>query len=141
MAGPNADQHGDTITGRCLCGGVKASAIQKPKWIAHCHCPSCRKVTASAFATYVGFDRAAVQITGDSLTTHSSSPGVKRHFCRICGSGVAFEGEAWPGEIHFHIGFMDEPEAFKPESHVFTRTELPWLHMEDGLPREDGFST
>ncbi|MCJ9429385.1 GFA family protein [Kordiimonas marina] len=131
-------EDGILYTGRCLCGGVKMEAVAEPLWVAHCHCPSCRKTTGAAFATYVGFDKNAVRFIGE-LQLYKSSPGVMRRFCPTCGGTVSFMGEAWPGEVHLHAGFLDQAESLKPESHVFTRTEMPWAHMDDGLERHETF--
>ncbi|UTW54479.1 GFA family protein [Kordiimonas sp. SCSIO 12610] len=128
-------------TGSCLCGAITAEIIAEPKWVGNCHCPSCRRVSGAAFATYAGFDAAAVKFSGDTPNTHKSSPGAIRHFCNECGSSIAFEGEAWPEEIHLHIGFIKEADSLKPETHVYTKTKLEWLHIdEDGLPKFDKFS-
>lgn len=121
-------------TARCLCGAVKAEIVGKPLWVSHCHCPSCQKATSAAFATYVGFDTAAVRFTGDEPKFYKSSPGVKRRFCGGCGSPVSFEGEAWAGEIHLHAGFINETDDLHPESHVYVRSRKPWAKTDDGLP-------
>lgn len=123
----------------CLCGAVKAEIVSKPKWVSHCHCPSCQKATSAAFATYAGFDAAAVQFTGDAPKMFKSSPGVKRRFCGRCGSPVSFEGETWPGEIHLHTGFLNDSDKLKPEGHVYTRTQKPWVKLADNLPTFDKF--
>lgn len=103
-------------------------------WVSHCHCPSCQKATSAAFATYVGFDKAAVRFMGEEARLFKSSPGVERRFCHSCGSPVSFEGEAWPGEIHLHAGFINESDQLQPESHVYVRSRKPWAKTEDGLP-------
>jgi hypothetical protein len=127
--------------GKCLCGAVIAEIIDDPKWVTHCHCPSCRKSTGAAFSTYAGFDAAAVKFSGDALKKHKSSPGVSRTFCNICGSSIAFEGEAWPGEIHLHAGFIKQADQLEPQAHSYISTKLAWLHLgEDDLPRNKKFS-
>lgn len=128
-------------TGKCLCGAITAEIFSEPKWVGNCHCPSCRRVSGAAYATYAGFDFASVKLLGDVPSEYKSSPGATRYFCAACGSSVAFEGEAWPGEIHLHIGFIKEADTLKPEAHVYTKTKLEWLHIEeDGLPKFDRFS-
>ena len=46
-------------TGRCLCGAIRYRAGGAPKWIANCHCDSCRRVTGAPLTTYAGFAAAA----------------------------------------------------------------------------------
>jgi len=126
-------------SGQCLCGGVSFEAVGDPKWVGHCHCPSCRKATSAAFASYAGFDASQVQLKGDSLADFASSPGIKRRFCNHCGSPVSFEGETWPGEIHLHVGLFDQPEALSPIGHAFVKTRMPWIKLCDGLPERYEF--
>lgn len=127
-------------TGSCLCGEVKIIATAAPEWVGHCHCPSCQKAAGAAFLTYAGYSVGTLHIAGESLTTFVSSPGVKRSFCNKCGSTIAFEGEAWPNEIHIALVLMDDAAKFQPERHVYTRTQQPWLKLADGLPRLHAFS-
>jgi hypothetical protein len=121
--------------GHCLCGAVRFVARGKPRWVAHCHCESCRRATSSPMTTYVGFAAADVQWSGDSRKTFESSPGVQRSFCARCGSPMSFAGERWPDEIHLFAASFDDPAQLAPSVHVHAGEQLPWLHLGDGLPR------
>jgi hypothetical protein len=122
-------------TGRCFCGKVRFVARGAPKWVAHCHCESCRRATSAAFATYAGYQAGAVAWQGEALGVFPSSPGVVRQFCRNCGSPMSFAGERWPGEIHLFVPSFDKPAEFSPTIHVHAGEQLAWLHLGDGLPR------
>lgn len=126
-------------TGKCLCGAVKIEVVGEPLWVGHCHCPSCQKATSAAFATYAGFKKASVRITGEELRSFRSSPGVTRSFCEKCGSAVTFEGETWPDETHIHLVLMENAADFTPEGHTYVRTRQPWVKMQDDLPTHDTF--
>jgi len=121
--------------GHCLCGAVSFAARGEPRWVAHCHCESCRRATSSAVATYAGFPTTSVEWTGARPAEFRSSPGVLRRFCGACGSPVSFEGERWPDEIHLFVPSFDEPETFRPACHVHVDEQLRWLHLADYLPR------
>lgn len=127
----------DTIvrTGRCLCGAVRFVARDEPRWVAHCHCESCRRATSSAIATYAGYTMGNVEWTGERPAEYGSSPGVIRRFCRTCGSPMSFEGERWPDEIHLFVPTFDDPESLHPRAHVHVEEQLGWLHLADQLPR------
>jgi len=129
-----------TYTGSCLCGAVKMVARGEPLRVVHCHCPSCRKASGAAFVTYVDYDLDKVDFSGPGLAHYASSPGVKRQFCSTCGSTVSFYGDNWPGEIDIFLGMFDTPEVFTPEAHCYVKTALPWLHMDDDLPKVETFS-
>jgi hypothetical protein len=121
--------------GRCFCGKVRFVATGEPKWVAHCHCESCRRATSAPFTTYAGYHAASVRWSGDAPGEFRSSPGVLRRFCGDCGSPMSFEGDRWPGEIHLFVASFEDPASLEPTSHVHVGEQLPWLHLADGLPR------
>jgi hypothetical protein len=127
--------------GECLCGAINIEVTGAPEWVSHCHCPSCQKATSSAFASYAGFKAEMVKVTGDSLKTYRSSPGVTRKFCGQCGSAVSFEGEAWPGQIHLHLVLLEDASNFKPQGHTYIKTKQSWLHLNDELPQAQTFNS
>ena len=69
---------------------------------------------------------------------YNSSPGVYRGFCGNCGTPLSYEADRSPGEIHFYISVMDTPHVFIPDHHVFYDEHIPWLELNDDLPRYDG---
>lgn len=129
----------ETRDGGCLCGKVRFRAEGMPKWVAHCHCRSCRKFTGAVFATYAGFETAKVTFEGTPPARHHSSKGVTRSFCGDCGTPVSYESERWPGEIHLLVCAFDDPGAFEPGVHVYWEERLPWLEIADDLPKFDKF--
>jgi len=121
--------------GHCLCGAVRFVASGDPRWVAHCHCESCRRATSAALATYAGFATGKVRWSGETRTLFESSPGVVRSFCARCGSPMSFAGERWPDEVHLFVASFAEPHRLAPTVHVHVQEQLPWLHLADGLPR------
>ena len=122
-------------SGGCQCGRIRFEARGEPIWVAHCHCTDCRRATASALATYAGFDKDRVRFTAGRPAGYHSSPGVTRRFCADCGTPISFESERWPEEIHLFVCAFDDPESFEPRAHVYTAEQLSWLHLGDDLPR------
>jgi hypothetical protein len=118
-----AETHG----GGCLCGAVRYAAAGTPRWIANCHCASCRRATGAPFATYAGFAAERFAWRSGAPVRFASSPGVTRSFCGRCGSPLAYEGARWPGEVHVLVGSMDRPQDFAPEGDAFVEERLPWL--------------
>ncbi|MCH8037119.1 MAG: hypothetical protein IIC53_08350 [Proteobacteria bacterium] len=45
------------------------------------------------------------------------------------------QAERYPGEVHVYLCTLERPQDFVPEKHVHTGEQLPWLHLNDGLPR------
>ena len=99
-------------------------AAGSPKFVSRCHCLPCRKATGAAFSTWVGFRDEQVQWSGAAF--YSSSTGVKRGFCKSCGTPLSYQGEKWSGETHFLIGVFDQPDVFTPQGDVFADEALAW---------------
>ncbi len=127
-------------SGRCLCGAVRFSYEGPEVWVGHCHCESCRRATASPFTTFLGVPRHAVRFAGTPARSYRSSPGVRRSFCGTCGTPIAYESDRFPDEIHLYAANLDAPAEAKPQFHVHTAEQLPWIVLADGLPRHPGGS-
>ena len=136
MAGTNAPR-----AGGCLCGALRFEARGAPKWVAHCHCASCRRATGSPFTTFAGFRREDVTFLGGEPRRRRSSPGVTRGFCAECGTPLSYESERWPDEVHLYVCSFDAPAAFSPQAHVNMADSLTWLRLADDLPRHDRFQS
>ena len=122
--------------GGCRCGAVRFTTSTAPLWVAHCHCADCRKATGAPFSTYAGYDDHTVDFTGSAApAAFASSATATRQFCRHCGSPISYASARWPGELHLFVSQFDEPAAFVPQTHVFTKERLPWIHLDDGLPQ------
>lgn len=123
------------LAGRCSCGQVRFEITGTPKWVAHCHCSDCRRVSGAPYVTYVGLLRGQVDWSGAAPRRYNSSPGVVRNYCGSCGTPLSYEGDRWPDEIHILAGTLDDPAALKPQAHVYVGQKLPWVQLSDGLPR------
>lgn len=130
----------DVATGRCLCGAVELRLAGAPVSITYCHCESCRRATGSPAAVLVGYALEQVAWPKEEPRPFASSPGRNRPFCPHCGSRIGFTDARLPGRIYFHVGVLDDPERFQPTCHAFDAERLPWLQIDDDLPRHAGFS-
>ncbi len=122
--------------GRCLCGAVTYVCDAPPRWQGHCHCESCRRATASGFASYFGVADGHWRWTGAAPATYASSPGVWREFCAVCGTPMSYRADRYPGERHFFAATLDDPTAYAPTAHFHSHERLPWVALADGLPRK-----
>lgn len=117
-------------TGGCLCGAARFVAGGEPKFVARCHCSSCRRATGAEFSTWVGWRDEQVTWSG-VRAVYPSSSGVERGFCQSCGTPLSYKGEKWPGETHLLIGAFDDPSAFAPRGDAFAAEALPWNRRTD----------
>lgn len=123
-------------TGRCLCGSVTYTFDGQPNWQAHCHCESCRRATAAPFTSFFGVSHGNWRWTGALPASYASSPGVTRFFCGTCGTQMAYQGRDRPDEIDLYAATLTDPGAYAPALHVHWNERLPWLTLDDGLPRQ-----
>ena len=130
----------DKLTGGCLCGAVRYEATGEPLQVAHCHCEGCRRSTGAAFATGVCFPVESVIWTHQEPISYQSSENFARLFCSCCGSSVAQHNQS-TGTLWPLVGTLDHPESVAPESHMFTKDQIPWIKLDDGLPRYSTFAS
>jgi hypothetical protein len=113
--------------GGCHCRRVRFRTIAAPKFVSRCHCDSCRRTTGAAFSTWVGFAAESVEWTAAQPEFYASSAGVKRGYCKSCGTPLTYESDQWPGERHFLIGVFDDPHAFTPAGDYLRDEGLSWV--------------
>jgi hypothetical protein len=68
----------------------------------------------------------------------SSSFG-HRAFCGECGTPLYMKVDHQPETVDFSVATLDEPGRIHPGFHIFWRSRLPWLRLDDGLPKFDKF--
>ena len=122
--------------GRCLCGKTSFEYQGDALWCGYCHCESCRRHTASPVTVFIGVPRSAYRYTGLEPGIYESSEGVRRHFCKNCGTPMAFDADRYVDEIHFYIVSLDEPESLAPEFHCHYDERLSWLDISDELAKD-----
>ncbi|TDK35423.1 GFA family protein [Rhizobium deserti] len=121
-------------TGGCRCGAIRFEASAEPFYASYCHCGDCRRASGAPVAAFVGFQAADVRFDGDTGSVYGKAP-VKRSFCGTCGAPIAYLDERLSDQIFFMLGAMDAPENYPPRMHGYVGEELPFFHLDDGLPR------
>lgn len=82
-----------TISGACLCGGVKIEIDYPAFWAWHDHSPASRIAHGAAYATYAGCWKSKVRVAkGEKLisTFHDAERKQVRSFCSRCGTPLMF---------------------------------------------------
>ncbi|WP_324731120.1 GFA family protein [Pseudomonas paeninsulae] len=127
------------INGSCLCGAVAYAIERLDKPIGHCHCLTCQKAHAAAFASTAGVLREDFRwLRGEEkLSSYQSSPGKLRRFCSICGSHLIAERT---GQAHIivRVATLDQDPGARPAQHIWTSHDRPWL-TGDELPTYDAW--
>ena len=125
-----------SLNGSCLCGAVQYEIDRIDMPIGHCHCKTCRKAHAAAYATTAGVMRGHFRWKSceEKLSSYESSPGKLRRFCSICGTHLLAERPAQP-HIILRVPTLDDNPNLKPTMHIWTSHDVPWVADEGELPR------
>ncbi len=123
------------LKGSCLCTAVRYEIDQLDSPIAHCHCVTCRKANAAAFASTARVARDHFHLTAgaDKLSAFESSPGRFRRFCSVCGTHVVAERAEQP-HVVLRVATLDDDPSTRPIVHIWTSHSVPWL-ADEGLPQ------
>ncbi|EIN05038.1 hypothetical protein PUNSTDRAFT_138220 [Punctularia strigosozonata HHB-11173 SS5] len=132
----------DKATATCFCGAVQlAFPISGPGLVNSflCHCPDCRKTTASMFGSIFTVDDAYLKhLRGrENLSSWSQSATTKRgvkmtnFFCKTCGTLMYRVGEAFPGKSMLTIGTVDDfslhETVLRPRWEMFVKYRVGWI--------------
>jgi len=123
------------LEGGCLCGRVRYKLAGTPWNVGHCHCSMCRRASGAAVVTWLTVPDKGLSFTAGAPTWHQSSDHARRGFCAACGTQIAFASTRYPGEVDITAASLDHPELVTPTRHTYAPDRIPWLIMNDGLPR------
>ncbi len=123
------------LKGSCLCRSIRYEITRIYMPIAHCHCTTCRKAQASAYATTAGVMRENFRwVAGeDMLSAYESSPGKLRYFCSRCGAHL-LGGRAAQPHIILRVATLDDDPGIRPSFHIWESHDVPWVADAGPLP-------
>jgi hypothetical protein len=124
----------NTYAGGCLCGRLRYRVTGKPMTPSHCHCELCRKSSGAPFVSWASFPTQDFSFVGRPVR-FDSSPIAFRQFCGDCGTQLTFQFHASPESIDVTLASMDDPVAIQPADHIWTKRQIEWIKLSDGLPR------
>lgn len=125
--------------GGCLCGAVRYRVEGAPHSAGYCHCRMCQRATGAPVTAWVTYEAAKFAVIEGNLAEYRSSPPSLRGFCARCGSPLTFRYTAGGvATVDVTTASLDEPSYFPPQYHVWSMSEVPWLHLADALPRHAG---
>ncbi len=123
------------ITGGCMCGAIRYEATEPPQKAGYCHCRMCQKATGNLFYPYAAFRSDAFRFTQGEPKFYKSSAWLERIFCANCGTQVADRYLKGSDRVFATIGSLDHPEDWPPSNHFGVESQIPWLTIDDDLPR------
>jgi hypothetical protein len=122
------------FVGGCLCGRLRYEA-RDPIEAGYCHCRLCQRSSGAPVLAWAGFPIARFSYSKGAPESYRSSPRGLRDFCASCGTQIAFRDSATPTRIDVNVASLDDPAAIEPEYHIWIGSSVPWLHIDDDLPR------
>ncbi len=127
------------LHGGCLCRALRYKLTADPLIVHACHCRDCQRVTGSAFVINIWIESRFVESGPAAPKSFMLSGGSgKAHeifFCESCGTYLWSRYHITRSECLFvRAGTLDNPEAVKPDIHMFTRSKLPWLELPKDVP-------
>ncbi|HYB55457.1 MAG TPA: GFA family protein [Alphaproteobacteria bacterium] len=128
------------LEGGCLCGSVRYRISLEPHHTGHCHCSMCRRAGGAPVVTWITLKEQGLAVTKGTPSWYQSSDHGRRAFCPSCGTPLFFTSTRYAGYVDVTAGSLDHPERVTPDRHVYAPDRIPWLIMNDGLPRHVGDS-
>lgn len=109
---------GREVSGGCLCGAVRFSAVAGKSDVGVCHCTMCQRWSAGPFLA-LDCDAATLKVSdADALGVYASSEWGERCFCKTCGSSLM-----WRSRDGRHLvvsaGALDDTEMLRLASQIF----------------------
>lgn len=125
-----------TLSGRCLCGGVRYAVADAFDYAVNCHCSLCRRATGAAFKPFAGIARDALRVTqgADNLLIWGDEAKSHDVRCRTCGSFLysIVRDNAW---AHVVMGTLVDDPTIRPTAHIFVGSKAAWFTIADDLPQ------
>ena len=130
----------DSITGRCLCGGIRFELTEPPREAGYCHCTRCQRRTGTAASAQARIDAATLRmLAGEDLVVGWRHPdgGFEKCFCRNCGAHVLSRpGPDEHSRMSIRMAAFDSDPGVRPSFRAFVAYAAPWESIpEDGLER------
>lgn len=126
------------IRGSCLCRSVRYAVLGALSRATNCHCSQCRKAHGAAFGSYaLGVKWTDFKlISGEGeIGSYETPPGVRRTFCKRCGSTLQFIRDSRPESFSLALGTLDDDPGIQPSAHIFVGSKAPWFEITDALPQ------
>ena len=124
---------GVLLRGACPCDAVRFE-ITEVLDAGYCRCNRCRKRTGAPVFAFVHVPRAAFNLLSGELVAEPWERLGQGMICRSCRGCVCFDmGDR--DLLSIGIGRLDEPDRVRPTFHQCVSSKLPWLEINDSLPR------
>jgi hypothetical protein len=127
-----------SLTGGCLCGGVRFEVTEPLVSASYCHCTRCQRRTGTAASASARIVPGSLRVlAGEELLRAFEPPdGFAKVFCSQCGSALWSRNPENPEALGVRMGAFDRDPGIRPRYRQFIAYAAPWEPIpDDGLPR------
>jgi hypothetical protein len=122
-----------------MCGSVRYELKSDPIEAGWCHCRTCQLFGGAPAMAFAGVPADDFVWTKGEPRWLRTSSFASRAFCPDCGSPLQVNAEFQPETVDFPVTTLDEPDAVRPEFHIFWGSKVAWFNPGDDLPKHDRF--
>ena len=123
------------LEGGCLCGAVRYRIDALDGDVAdYCHCSQCRRASGAPVVAWIQVAPARFELLHGAPRFYRSSDKAGRWFCPDCG-GQVYMTDDEGRSVGVTLGTLDDPAKVRPTVHGWDSMRLPWLCLDDALPR------
>jgi len=118
-----------SISGGCLCGGVRFELTRPAEAAGYCHCTRCQKRTGGGSSAQARIDGTTFRLLqGAELVQAWQHPdgGFEKCFCRECGSHLFSRNPDDPSQMSIRMAAFDGDPGVRPSWRTFVTYAAPW---------------
>jgi hypothetical protein len=128
-----------SLSGGCLCGGVRFVLSEPVRVAGYCHCTRCQRRTGTAASAQARIDGGTLQVVqGEELVRGWRHPdgGFEKCFCGQCGAHLFSRNPEDPTQMSVRLGAFDGDPGVRPSWRTYTADAAVWEAIpDDGLTR------
>lgn len=128
----------DSFEGGCDCRYIRYRMKSRPLFVHCCHCRWCQRESGASFALNALIEAERVEDLGGDVelvdTPSESGKGQLVARCPKCRIALWSHYGGFTYARFMRVGTLDNPDAFPPDIHIFTRSKQPWVMLPPGTP-------
>jgi hypothetical protein len=128
-----------SMTGGCLCGGVRFALTEPPTAAGYCHCTRCQRRTGTGASAQARIDGRTLRVLrGEDLVKAWRHPegGFEKCFCGECGAHLFSRNPEDSTQMSVRMGAFDGDLGVRPTWRAFVAHAARWEPIpDDGLER------
>jgi hypothetical protein len=97
----------------------------------------CQRGVGAPLTAWVNFPLKGFAWTAGEPAYYRSSADLRRGFCPTCGASICTVADD-DAYVCVTLASLDDPAQIAPALHMWTSSQVPWLEIDDELPRHEG---